>query len=423
MKKIRKNLNFILLAWIVIPIFLSFPIKILNYEIGSIKYAGWGSNADWHEEGNKSTTEVDVMYTETMGIDGGSGLDMLEQRMVMSYKDGTMAEAGFVTRIKFNPGGVVGGAVNNWSKAVGTEPTFYSSSILSNETVIADYKFNGFGIYKGNSTNLDFINHTLADGWAIKPNESKMIGMIDVNLKNYKVGVVTLSTNPVLYEGNITTQSIAEFDIIFNATIGNFTHTQDIQVIYNFEVKHMINETKYKFGVEVNWTGYEDFPTELNMNFGDDYFLVANDRLFVGFGNFAIGTFNSNAENDTAIFKSGNEEICRQYFTTAFKINLTGSDTTTNRFYLPNATYSSGNYGSQIYVYFDGFQYGQSSGISFDPTIVVPCTVLPDDGTPTPGPFDDGNTISFSHLFLGFFIISIVALTIITKKHKKTKRF
>ncbi len=47
----------------------------------------------------------------------------------------------------------------------------------------------------------------------------------------------------------------------------------------------MINETKYKFGVDVNWTGHEDFPTELNMNFGDDYFLVANDRLFVGSGN------------------------------------------------------------------------------------------------------------------------------------------
>ena len=446
MKKIRKYLIFVLLAWFIIPTFLSFPTKILNYEIGSIEYAGWGSNADWHEEGNKSTTEVDIIYTETMGIDVSSGLDMLEQRMVMYYKDGANAEAGFVTRIKFNPGGVVGGVVNNWSKAVGTEPTFYSSSILSNETVIADYKFNGFTIYKGNSSNLGFINHTYADGWGIKPNESRRVGMIDLNLKNYKVGVVTLSTNNISYEGNITTQSVAVFDIIVNASIGNSTHTQDIQVIYNFEVRHMINETRYKFGVDVNWTGYEAFPAELNMNFGDDYFLVANDRLFVGSGNYGIATFNSNAENDTAIFKFGDEEICRQYFTTAFKINLTGSDTSTNRIYLQNATYNSGNYGSQIFVFFDGFRYGQSGGIGFDPTIVVPCTYTPGqnddppngdppngdppDGDPPNGdppngdpPPDETVSISFGNLFLGFFIISIVALTVIIKKYKKSIRF
>ena len=443
MKKIRNYLNIIFMAWILIPIFFSIPIKILNSEIGSIKNASWGSNADWHEEANKSTTEVDILYTETMGIDGDSGLDMLEQRMTMHYKDGTMAEAGFVTRIKFDPGGVVGGVVNNWSKAVGTEPTFYSSSILSNQTVIADYKFNGFTLYKGNSTNLGFINHTLASGWAVKPDESKRIGWIDLNLKNYKVGAVSLNTNDVLYEGNMTTESIAEFDIIVNGSIGNSTDTQDIQVSYNFEVRHMINETKYKFGVDVNWTGYEDFPTELNMNFGDDYFLVANDRLFVGSGNYAIATFSSNAEKDTAIFKVGNEEICRQYFTTAFKINLTGSDISTNRLYLQNATYNLGNYGSQIYVYFDGFRYGQSGGIGFDPTIVVPCTYItlqngdppngdpPNDDPPNedppnedppnedPPPQDGDPSISFGNLFLGFFIISIVGLTLKIMKHRK----
>lgn len=176
----------------------------------------------------------------------------------------------------------------------------------------------------------------------------------------------------------------------------------------------MINETKYKFGVNINWTGYEDFPTELNMNFGDDYFLVANDRLFVGFGNYAIGTFNNNAENDTAIFIFGDEEICRQYFTSAFKINLTGSDTSTNRIYLQNATYSSGYYGSQMYVYFDGFRYGQSGGIGFDPTIVVPCTYTPLQNDDTPNgdapPQDNNKFISFGNLFLGFFIISIFPL-------------
>ena len=418
MKKINKNnLNFIFLVWIIIPLFLSVPKNTLNSENVSINHAGWGSNADWHVENNRSTAEVDITYTESIGGgDDGSGLDMLEQTMVLHYKDGTNAAAGFITRIKFNDGGIVGGAVDDWSKANATEPTFFSASSTSNYSIGADYKFNGFEIYKGNSANIDLINITLGGGaWALKLDESKRIGFINVILKNYKIGAVTLNTDEVLYEGNMVTQSIAEFDIIVNATIGNYTHAHDTQVIFEFEVRHMINETKYKFGIDVNWAGYEDFPTELDMNLGDEYFLVANDRLSVGVETFAIGTFYCNAENDTAIFKFEDEEICRQQFTTAFKINHTGSDINTSRFYLQNATYQSSSYGSRVYVFFDGFRYGQSYGISFDPTVVVPCsyTSFPDDDT----------SISFSNLFLVFLTISTIALAIIVKKRKKTIRF
>jgi len=415
MKKINKNnLNIILLVWIIIPLFLSVPKNTLNYENISIKHAGWGSNADWHEEDNKSTTEVDITYTEMVGSGDGSGLVMLEQRMGIHYKDGTNAGAGFATGLKFNDGGIVGGVVEDWSKINYTEPTFYSNTPIFGRNVAANYKFNGFGIYKGNSANIDLWNITLSGGWALKLNESRRIGVIDIWAKNYKVGVVTLSTTEVLYEGNTATQSIAEFDVIVNATIGNTTHTHDTQVIYKFEVRHMINETRYKFGVEINWTGYEDFPTELNMNYGDEYFLVANDRLSVGIETFAINTFYSNAENDTAIFKFEDEEICRQYFTTAFKINLTGPDTSTSRLYLQNYT-TQGGYGSRTYVFFDGFKYGQSNGIRYDPMIVVPCSYTPE--------LPDDNSISFSNLFLGFLAISIVALVIIVKKRKKTISF
>ncbi|MEE9376889.1 MAG: hypothetical protein V3V33_02515 [Candidatus Lokiarchaeia archaeon] len=417
----KKNLNIILLISIIIPLFLSVPNNTLNYENVSIKRAGWSSNADWHEEDNKSTAEVDVVYREVLGVDGHSGLDMLEQRMDINYKDGTGANAGFVTRLKFNDGGVGGGVVDDWSKISGTEPTFYSGSIISNQTVGADYKFNGFGIYKGNSSNIALLNHTVGEGWDLKLDESEKVGEIDVLTKNYKVGAVTLSTNEVLYGGNMVTQSVAEFDIIVNATIGNTTHTHDIQVIYKFEVRHMINETRYKFGVDIDWTGIEDFPTELNMNSGDEYLLVANDRLGVGIDKFPINTFYSNAENDTAIFKFEDEEICRQYFTTAFKINLTGSDTSTSRLYLQNASYHSpGGYMSRVYVFFDGFRYGQSNGIRYDPLVVVPCDYTPlpngDNGDPIP---NDDNFISFGNLFLGFFTISIIALVIIVKKRKK----
>ncbi|MHA1156723.1 MAG: hypothetical protein ACTSQK_11505 [Candidatus Heimdallarchaeota archaeon] len=425
MKKIKKkNLHIILLVWIIIPLFLSVPNNILNYEMGPIKHAGWGSNEDWHEDDNKTTTEVDIFYTESMGVDPDSGLDMLAQRMVIHYTDGTNAAAGFLTRFKFNEGGIVLGEVANWSKIKSTEPTFYSSTPNSNQTVNAEYKFNGFGIYKGNSSNIALVNHTLSHGWELKLNESTKIGQIDV-AKNYKVGAVSLSTTEVPFEGNNVTQSIAKFDIIINATIGNTTHTHDIPVIYKFEVRHMINETRYKFGVDINWTGIEDFPTELNMNIGDEYYLVANDRLSVGIETSGITTFDSNAENDTAIFLFEDEEICRQYFTTAFKINLTGSDTSsTSRFYLQNASYHSpGSYLSRVYVFFDAFRYGQSNGISYDPTVVVPCDYTPaTNGGDPPLPNDD-NLISFSNLFLVFLTISVIALAIIVKKRKKTISF
>ena len=425
MNKIKKNnLSIILLVWLIIPLFLSVPNNILNYEIGSIKHAGWGSNTDWHVEDNKSTTEVDVVYREIFGVEIGTGLDILEQRMDINYKDGTGANAGFVTRLKFNAGGVVDGVVANWSKINGTEPTFYSGSIISNQTVGADYKFNGFGIYKGNSSNIALVKHTDGDSWQLKLNDSTKIGEISIETKNYKVGAVTLDTTEVLYNGSMVTQSIANFDIIVNATLGNTTHAHDTQVIYKFEVRHMINETRYKFGVDVNWTSYEDFPTELNMNFGDEYYLVAKDRLGVGIGTFPINTFYSNAENDTAIFKFGDEEICRQYFTTAFKINLTGSDISTSRLYLQNVSYDGlGVYMSRVYVFFDGFRYGQSNGIGYDPTVVVPCDYTPStngDDDPTPNGDD---LISFGNLFLGFLAISIVALVIIVKKRKKTINF
>ena len=165
MKKIKKNnLNIILLVWIIIPLFLSVPNDILNFETESIKSAGWGSNIDWHEEDNKSTTEVDITYTESMGFEEASGLYMLEQRMAINYKDGTYAAAGFATGLKFNEGGVVGGVVDDWSKINYTEPTFYSSSETSKGPIGANYKFNGFEIYKGNSTNIDIINISLTKG-------------------------------------------------------------------------------------------------------------------------------------------------------------------------------------------------------------------------------------------------------------------
>ena len=87
---------------------------------------------------------------------------------------------------------------------------------------------------------------------------------------------------------------------------------------------------------------------------------------------------------------------------------------------------------SRVYVFYDGFRYGQSYGIRYDPTIVVPCDYVPDtNGGDPPDPEDndpplpdpnDGNIISFGNFFLGFFAISIIALAIVVKKRTKTKK-
>jgi len=416
LKKIK--LNIIFLISVLILLFLSIPNDVVKDKVRTLNSAGWGSNANWHEGTNQSTAEVDIMYEDYAKLEEDSGMNMLEQTMFIHYNDETFTDAVFIGRLRFNEGGIIGGVVNDWTKINASEISFTTASESANLSIMSEYNFNGFEIFKGNSTNLELTNHTLVKGWAIKPDETKRLGEIGINNKNFKIGEVTLSTADVPFNGGLTTESIIEFDVFINATIGNSTHEHDIQVIYKFEVRHMINQTRYKYGIDIDWTDFEDFPTELDMNYGDDYLLVANDRLNVGGteeSEFVLSTFSCNPENDTAIFSYNNEEICRQHFTTTFKINLTGTDIDTKRYYSQNNNEDFfGNIGSRVFVFFDGLKYGQSTGISFDPTVIMPCFYTPtsDDG--------DGYQISFSNLFLGFSIISIIALVIIVKRRKLT---
>ncbi|MHA2344054.1 MAG: hypothetical protein ACXADW_19500 [Candidatus Hodarchaeales archaeon] len=415
----KNKLNIIFLFSILILSFFSIPTTAITNKIRAPISADWGSNADWYEGTAQSTTEVDISYEEFTKIDESSGMDMLEQTMWIHYNDGTLSDGALIGRISFNEGGIVGGVVNDWTKMSGSGISFQTASQRANLSIMSEYNFNGFGVYKGNSTSLNLVNNTYVDssGWAMKLNETKKIGEIEIHSKNYKIGQVTLGTNNVPFNGGSTTETIIEFDVFINGTIENSTHEQDIQVIYKFEVRHTINETRYKYGIDLDWTGFEDFPTDLNMNYGDDYFLVAMDRLGVSGADdseFYLATFSCNPENDTAIFSHKGEEICRQHFTTAYKINFTGVDINTRRLYLPIGNEDVfGNYHSQVFVFFDGLKYGQSKGLSFDPTVIMPSFF-------TPTSDDDDNIISFGNLFLGFSIISIIALAIIVERRKLT---
>ena len=59
-----------------------------------------------------------------------------------------------------------------------------------------------------------------------------------------------------------------------------------------------------------------------------------------------------------------------------------------------------------MYVFYNGFKYGQSSGFIFDPIIIVPCSVNVND------------TISFGNYFLSITIITIISLVVIIKKRQ-----
>ncbi|MFX0037078.1 MAG: hypothetical protein ACFE9I_15715 [Candidatus Hermodarchaeota archaeon] len=415
MIKLKKNrLNIIFLISVLTLLFFCIPNNNVKYKVETLKSAGWGSNADWHEGANQSTIEVDLTYEESIKLEQDSGMYMLEQTMGIHYRDGTYSDAGFCGRIRFNDGGIIGGVVVDWNKVNTSGISFTSVSSDGNQTVHSEYNFNGFEIFKGNSTDLALTNNSLVKGWAIAPDETKKIGEIDIRTKNYKIGEVNLSTNQVLLNGSLTTESIVEFDVVINATIGNSTNRYDVPVIYKFEVRHMINQTSYKYGIDIDWSGLEGFPTDLTMNYGDDYVLVGNDRLHVGGKgtmDFVLSTFSCNPENDTATFTYDNEFICQEHFTTAFKINRTGVDIDTKRYYSQyNNEDFFGNIGSRVFVFFDGFKYGKSTGFSFDPTVIIPCYYTPSE--------EDDQQIPFSNLFLVLFVISIVAVVIIVKKRK-----
>ncbi len=363
--------------------FLDMPsIVVVNTNAdGTFQTSGMEAQADWYDGANMSTAEVDLTYTEEF-IEGISE-DFLRQRMWFSYKDNTGAAAGFDTLLTFAKGGLdtVNKVVLDWNLVKYSGSAMVTESTVNSLNIVSEYVLNGFEIVNGTAEDLELILAVTGDHWQWIPKEGMAIASIRYTNTTNKIGVVDLTTQNYTYQGATLKESIAQFNITINATIGNIATAEInyIPVTLIFEVRHNITATTYKYGVDIDWSTHKAFHTaDSQLKTGDDFSLYTADRLNLGDGVWQAGNFTSNLANDTALFLVNGFEYGRQYFTTNYQIKGNATLLSTKRIYLQNATSTEGiyigPYMSRTYVVFDGFKYNESSGLEFDPYVIVPCS-------------------------------------------------
>jgi cell division septation protein DedD len=160
-----------------------------------------------------------------------------------------------------------------------------------------------------------------------------------------------------------------------------------------FEVTKNSAYTAYKYGVNVDWSEDNAFPTT-GLNNGDSFSLVSADSLsFAIIQNAVFSTpssfFPTDAANDSAIYSVNGTEFCQELFPLNYTINGSPQTYNTTRVYVPTQNYvqstdpSLDRNSSTMFVCFDGFYYNQSTEFSFDPTVI---NYNPASSTGSPSP-------------------------------------
>ncbi len=366
--------------------------------------------SNWHEGTNVSTPQIDVSYfehfTEGATTYSNQSNDIMVGDMVFNYPDGTGEMVLFGLTYTFAPGGLnmTTNQVLNWSKVTTAGVSYNTWSNVNGTPVSTLYTFTGFDIVNGSAN--DF-NLTRSDG----PNDSfyyninNIIGSLNYeNSSSITIGAVSLSTVNATYDGQTLTESIAKFNITLEAQIsdlplppeppslGNFTASSvPVPVVMMFTITHDTAQTEIKYGLDVNWSAVQAFPTATEypnnpnpfspgaLKTGDNFSLVAQDRLSFGYTapggmTSTVATFSTDSGNDSAIYVVNGTELCRELFATNYTAIGSSEVYNTTRVYLPISWQSTWNQ-SSMFVVIGGFQYNESSGFAFDPAVIMPNSV------------------------------------------------
>jgi hypothetical protein len=366
--------------------------------------------SNWHEGTNVSTSQVDVSYfehfTEGPTTYSNQSNDIMVGDMVFNYPDGTGEMVLFGLTYTFAPGGLnmTTNQVLNWSKVTTAGVSYNTWSNVNGTPVSTLYTFTGFDIVNGSAN--DF-NLTRNNG----PNDSfyynikNIIGSLNYeNSSSITIGAVSLSTANTTYAGQTLTESIAKFNITLEAQIsdlplppeppslGNFTASSvPVPVVMMFTITHDTAQTEIKYGLDVNWSAVQAFPTAAEfpnnpnpfspgaLKTGDNFSLVAQDRLDFGYTapggmSSTVATFSTDSANDSAIYVVNGTELCRELFATNYTAIGNPQVYNTTRVYLPISWQSTWNQ-SSMFVVIGGFQYNESSGFVFDPAVIMPNSV------------------------------------------------
>ncbi len=342
----------------------------------SLTTYGWEAQADWHNGTDISTPEVDLTYSLDSNVKQGDAI--LYQNMFLDYKDKTYTRVGFQITISFAEGGLnlETKEVLNWSKVKASSISMISDSFQNKNNLRTEFRFDGFDIINGTAEDLQLGFGSDGESWNYYP--ENVVGTIHFQDGTYKIGNVTLSTRDYTYDNRTLKESIAEFDVAMNATIGTNTTRCHIPILLSFQIIHNVTATVYKYGMDIDWSDCKAFPTTIPLQTGDDFTLIANDLVTVANGEWQIGHFTTDPQNRTAMFIQDGVELGREYFTTHYRIKGDPTIRNTTRIYIANAS-DPGDiyeepYVSKVFVCFDGFKYNQSIGLVFDPTVIIPCS-------------------------------------------------
>lgn len=338
--------------------------------------------------------------------------NLLVADMSLNYPDGTGESVLFGITYSFAPGGLNMSTdqVLNWSMISDAGFSMNTWGNANGTAVSTLYSFMGFDIVNGSADNF---NLTRTNG----PNDSYFYSINDIigslnyaNSSSITIGQVSLSSLNVSSGGQTLAESIAKFNVTFDAQLSdlplppvpmgyqNFSSSSvPVPVVMMFQITHDTAQTEIKYGLDVNWSAVQAFPTASytpnNPNppvlgalmTGDNFSLVAQDRLDFSYGGSSnsVATFSSDAQNDSAIYVVNGTELCRELFPTNYTDLSSGLLYNTTRDYLPISWQSTWNQ-SSMFVVIGGFKYNDSSGFSFDPAVIMPNSVTSQPG-PSPG--------------------------------------
>ncbi|MBD3214754.1 MAG: hypothetical protein GF311_19240 [Candidatus Lokiarchaeota archaeon] len=357
-----------------------------NLNISSIENFNydWQNNSNWHKDDSISTAELDLIYSEEFSEDK----NCLYQWTKIIYKDVENSEVAFRFTCTFENGDGLDFAnkkVVDWNQLDYIHPTLTTDTPLSSEAALGDMchserYFNGFDIYNGTSASINFTRK-IYGGYSIVEPEREPIAKIDFRSSPIRIGDTSVRTEDYISDENIVSKkSIVNLDVHLNATMGIEGNNVSIPVLFTFEINHTLDYTKYKYGMNVNWSVMKDFANKANLQTGDSYFLISKDGLQMTiYEPEQVGyfSFETNTKNDTAYFRRNNYDLSRFEFTTNYTIMNNGipniNTNETVRKYFRDAGNNTVDHSteSRIFVIYDGFEYNISSGFEFDPTFTV----------------------------------------------------
>jgi hypothetical protein len=356
------------------------------------------------------------MYGTGPNINSNQTLDRLDADMVLNYQDGTGETVLFGVSYSFAQGGMDLSThqVLNWSKVVDAGLTLLNNAVVNGTSLGTMYTFMGFDVVNGTASQFSLTKNypNGSDPNSFSYSVNNIVGSINyANATSIQIGAVNLSTANTTSNGKTMTVSIAKFNVTVDALMSNLSlpptspgvqqnanSSNDIvPVVLMFQVTHDTVQTEIKYGVSVDWSNSNAFPTATikstnlpnppslipgALKDGDNFSLVAADRLSFGYGR-ANGanttytyatTFTTDSQNDSAIYLVNGTQLCRELFPTSYSINENPKVINTTRDYVPVSFQSTWNESSMFIVY-GGFKYNESTGFTFDPVVITPNSV------------------------------------------------